>query len=102
MALNDKQHRYTTWTDYYKKILVESASAGVELLNNVCDDLAIDYLNNAERYLNCILENPKLNFILVPSTSGKGRIDCHQWSGLSLQHPTVLLEALRVYYGRDH
>ena len=45
MALNDKQHRYTTWTDYYKKILVESASAGVELLNNACDDLAIDCLN---------------------------------------------------------
>ena len=76
MAVTEQQHRHTTWIDYHRKILEESAIAGVELLNNACDDLSIECLNDEEKYLNAILENPKLNFILVPSASGKGRIDC--------------------------
>ena len=77
MAVTQQQpYRHTTWIDYYKKILEESSVAGAELLNNACDDLSIDCLNDEAKYLNTILENPKLNFLLVPSASGKGRIDC--------------------------
>ena len=67
MAGQLSTHRYTTWIDFYGKLLEEDDS-DTRVPNSVYDNLVSDYLNDEEKFLNAVLENPKLNFILVPST----------------------------------
>ena len=75
------QQRCTTWIDFCKRVITEGSDLGVGLSCNMFDDLAKDCLKDEAKFLNAALENPKLNFILIPSTSGKGRVDClHQCS----------------------
>ena len=62
---------HTTWLDYYIRVLSE----GEEIPNSVFDELVEEYLNDDEKYLNSILSNPRLNFILTPSTR-KGYLNC--------------------------
>ena len=57
-----QHHRYTKWSDYYGKLL-ENEGEGLSTYS-IYDEMTLDYLNDEEKYLNAILENPKVNFIV--------------------------------------
>ena len=67
MALTD----YTTWLDYYRKVPHGAPGSATGL----CDSLVENCLNDDEKFLNSILENSKVNIILVPSPK-KGHLEC--------------------------
>ena len=74
MAGQQQTSRYTTWIDFYEKLLEEEAPENRgRIPNSVYDKLVLDHLDDEEKFLNAILENPKLNFILVPSAD-KGHV----------------------------
>ena len=79
MAGQQQHRQYTTWIDFYTKFLHENDRDDV-IMFDIYDSNVDEYLGSEERYLNCVLEHPQLNFILVPS-SPKGHVDCiHQCS----------------------
>ena len=61
----------STWSAYYRMLLSSSKEHG----NDVHDALVLDFLNNDEKYLNALLENHRMNFILVLSTK-RGELHC--------------------------
>ena len=65
MAARQHQQRNQTWLDYYRTVGegLEEEEAAVSP-----NAISIEYLNSEEKLLNAVLEHPRYNVLLVPST----------------------------------
>ena len=77
MAARQQQQRSSTWIDYYK-VGLENGEV-TEAPGDEFSSLEVDFLNNEEKLLNSVLEQPKLNFVLIPSTKRGYFVSSQMW-----------------------